>query len=484
MSFINIDIKLSRINLRQFLFLYNLVADKNKLIKSQHESYYDYLLRQLYKQNVDAMKNGQAPSLILSINSVESSKELRKSDRTIRNYNTRLLEAGLLKAKYFHGHSRNYELQFNEFLCPLMNHNQILKVPLQYANSDFASTYAVSAMRNFLPTFKNLHNTFIKQLNRAECLNNDSELSQNEIAQFEFLKNPKIESLDDYLSMLECFGYKTAKTTNTLHNDTGKEEGAEPVVEVCLQNEGGAPAQNAEILPEISLNAEEKDEILSNLPENLKLSKTILKKLKTQHIRQSLKSKDITELRYVYASILYSFSLESIPGWKKRVFPGISENVIPYIAENYFNECKSVTDLNDYLLLYQYTVKMSALYIRKKIAAGEWQNYYTLPVTYFSLQHNAGFNRFLQHAKYKAQVKHKKYIDTMRKSINNRLNIVLAEYFIDPTRLNYLRCRAKVLNTIPARVKQFDYCVETQITVIADYYQSTKTYTNQIQKVA
>ncbi|HPG73516.1 MAG TPA: hypothetical protein PLM49_04435, partial [Bacteroidales bacterium] len=397
----------------------------------------------------EANKHGL--QLKISTNSVFLSDSHRASPRTIRNYIARLIESGLVE-KVFHGTCRNYDIYFNEVLAPVINANENPEVPILFLNEPELHSFFKTAKRQKLPQIYLLYRHLNNQLIKKECNNQ----GKNDIAQ-------RMLSSSDYCTMLLCYrsynplestfcidtgntGEKTATlapATTNLQNDIK----AESTFCIDTGNTGGATAET-----------DENDAI--GVP-----AKKIMSRLKNKHIREQLRSNDIEELRYVYASILYSYAIDRIPTWRNRVYKDAAGEVIIYIAENYFNKCNNRTRFDELLLRYQLAIDVAARYIRKKLANGRWKSFWTFPATWFNINYSRGFVRAGVWVE-KILEKRRKNIDRAKRlDINEKLNAILVEYFTSNDD-NYSVLLARVRNTIPTREAQFKLCIANRISKV------------------
>jgi hypothetical protein len=490
-----IDYKFSLINYRHASFFYNDDKDLGEQLRPAHEHYFEELLRlaaiQLYEKNKKTGAEKIDNVVKISTNSWELGKRLKVNGRTIRNYNTRLEAAGIL-VKQYRGNDKNYILHLNPFIVPIFDRNDLSGVPELFQKNEIASNFAKKLGRKSLPIllYEDLQRHFNKQLTEKVSFNN--QIDENKAiskvkgiqtigsiisSNFDLEKSPSnditftnFNTLNDYCKMLVCFGYGNAKTYldtyNDICNDTGNSCGAEPTKKA----EGGAPAATSLI---------ETPTQPAATPETRETStkKGILKKLQKKmndnHIAV-YRSGNVEELRYLFAYLLYQYAIEKIHGWRDRVYSGVTEEVMIYIAENYFKHCKSKAEMEQWLELYQRTVNASARYINKKIYAKHWKDYHVFPATYFDIKYTSGFYRYakMQIEKYKAAQDKKEWLNRHKNRLetNQKLNKILLEYFLTPTRDNYYQLLERVKSTIPTRQKQFENCVRNQIPQIENYW--------------
>lgn len=459
-KYLQIDFKLSLLNFRMYSIYYNSkVKESSKQLKPEHESYYIALLHQTVAQLDEANKTGNPiKDAKVYANSVTSSGATRRSSRTIRNYNERLCEAGVF-TKVFHSRKRNYEIIHNPFLVPVFDLNANERENMYFSGDAVATAFLNAFLGKKFPHINYLLRLFNNQL-KAESHNNKIfDNNSDKIIEKTETNYPYINSVEDYCEMLKCFDYVGVKTCKDICidncQDTGKGVAGEATKDI-------PPAKNPEKQPENAPKPAAKTAKRVN----------ILEKIKSEHMFKVIRKSNIEELRYVYAYILYNYALTKIPDWKDSVYPSTAENVIVFLAENYFQNFSTKAGLDKFLLQYQETIDISARIIRKRLYANKWTKYWTFPETYFSLTYENGFVKAYQYWKEKQKLKEKYSINKQRIEINQKLNAIILEYYERPSKNMYFELLQRVKNTIPSREKQFTFCIKNNIHEIANYYQS------------
>ncbi|MDR2011386.1 MAG: hypothetical protein LBQ22_12980 [Bacteroidales bacterium] len=456
MNYFLIDKQLSELNYRLYSIVYNQNKESKYRLKKQHEQYFEKLLKQANGQLYERNKAGKTVNeAVLYTNSEHLGKVLGCSARTIRNYNTRLIEAGIVVKKY-HGHTHDYELIFNEFLVPLKDRNDINGHWLAYDKEPKAISFARyiqnEYMRKDIPSLKELQVHYNNQLIEKEDVNNqNSEQKLTLEALNKKYSQTYVYSIKDYLRLISDFGYLNAKIDIANDVATGNKDRAKPL-------------EKAD---------EKKDIPPAKIPVPASPQQKILKKIKSEHMLTVLKTSCLEELKYVFAYILFAYSIDKIPNWKNTVYPKVVENTVLYIAENYFAEFKTKSELDKASVTYQKTIDISSRIIRKKLYSGQWQNYWVFPQTFFSLEYKNGFLKAYQLQKEKQTEKQKSHLNKQRVEVNDRLNEILKEYFANPHKTNYKKLLEKVRNTIPCREEQFKHCIENNIQKVENYYSKT-----------
>lgn len=409
--------------------------NRNKL-KKHHEQYLFQLLTQASGQLYDKYKKGiNVNKAILFTNSVHLGEVLVCSPRTIRNYNKKLCNLGLIK-KIYHGQSSDYEIIFNKFLFPLIDKNSEDLIWQGYESSEKALSFAKYIHESFMwknmPSNKTIQKHFNKQL--------IGELHKNES---NFL-------LKDYLILLNAFDYLGAdmNVSNSVKELKIKKNPNE------ILEKNVSPASKAEQSQESPI----------------KCNNEVLNRIQSEHMLKVLRNASIEEMPYVFAYILYDYSMSKIPCWKENVYPDAAGNTIIYLAENYFHNCNTREAFDKILEVYKKTIDFSSMIIRKKLYSGIWEKLWTFPMTYFSLNNKNGFPKAYKILKDKISKRQKLILNEQRIESNDKLNQILEQYYLKPDRFNYLSLLSLVRDTIPYREKQINYCIENKIKKIENYY--------------
>ncbi|NCA79955.1 MAG: hypothetical protein EOM76_07205 [Sphingobacteriia bacterium] len=402
-------------------------------IRSVHIDYYSKLLDLLQQQLYDRQKYGNMQPdeyLKLSINSVKLSLYCNVDERTIRNYNARLIRCGVLE-KTNHGHELNYDLIFNNWLVsPMVNVNgKVSMGKYEFFNAfndlaDIAGRKTMPAMYSYL----RIH--FNNKLINKEPINQQYE--------------PTIHRLitpADLSALFLCY----RNTEHILYRYQGNtEQQNQPfgIQSVCC----AAPEQKtANKQPE-----KPTEQRIGNL--------------------RRFSSTDMSVLRLAYAGSIYSYAIDLIPGWNDNVFESVHGRVPYYIANNYLANIQTKAELDRYYNdIARPSIEAAAELIKKKIASGKWPKYNVYPDSWFDVTYPKGFVASAKYVKIKFKKLQRTADELNRLEDLDKLNKILVEYYTSKTD-NYYNLLDRVRVTIPHRERQFKFCIKNNLKQAERYW--------------
>ena len=434
-------------------------TERRTVLRKQHREYLMELVRMANMQGYAHTRDTGAPApsdcAALSTNSPELAKTLGCCERTIRNYNALLERYGIVE-RVFHGTPRNYTLRLNRYICPVVNADDSRDYPLLHEadKGGIRDRAQAAILRLFFSTAK--RQNFPHRYIYSNILNNqpmEKGVSDGQTPAALLTSSAQdagngtsprctavgVATMTEYVSLLAKSGFICSDDL-----DTCLDTGAEPAADEPSRPEPReTAAASAPVCPEV-VNIEESEERMRQM--------------------------QLDDYKQLCARMLLSYAMERIPSWKKRVYPGVADEVAEQIREQYFDELRNKWQCSYILSVAYQTIQVASRYIRKKLTSGRWTEFRMMPPTYFNRDTEHGFAHFfskmlaaendrLRKNSLTEQTEALKYYERQRRINNMKFNRILKAYFDRPTADNYQRCLALVKETLPQRVTMFQQCV-------------------------
>ena len=394
----------------------------SKRLNRNHDNYYSNLLILLAKQLYERQQAGDSTfgcQLKLSTNSKFLASQIRCDERTIRNYNQRLIKAGIIE-KLFHGRSRNYDIIFNEFLVqPIIENADGVQMG-NYEHLEHFQDLQQFSMRKNMPTiYTELQLQFNNKLIEKDCENHLQ----------------RISNIDDFCRLLSCYRISQHIIYRYKGNTIGE---AQPTGEM-VKSEPAAATQ----------------------PKS------------TQSILRDLRSENTETLRMAYAGIIYSYAIDNIPNWNEDVYEAVHGRVPLYIMNNYLAKLRTPSEFEKYFdNVARPSIDAAATLIKKKITSKKWTKYNVYPDTFFDIKYTKGYWNSIRYCKQNNEKIQKKADETCRLDDLDKLNKILCEYYKAKTTQTdkYFELLQRVRSTIPQRERQFKFCIKNSINKADAYW--------------
>ena len=427
-----------------YLHAYNTGRPLNGQLKNQHLEHF-YKLVQIATSDLKKRKFRKdlqdvflEEEICVSSNSPALARLSYVSARTIRNYNSRLVESGLMR-KEFRGTSQNYVLRLNPFLVFYVNSSDYTQVPGFLCESQLLGNFISNCNTKNFPLLTQYYE--------------NKELKRKKVENINFKGLNSVQDLDYLLQI--CFDEKYIAEPK--RRDEIRKSSNFPISTKNQENKKKLP-------PEFRHSPQYSEELI----------KEYTQVLQQGHIMR-LRATDIRTQKIAHADIIYNHSLTSIPGWEENSYPELRGKIVMYIVETYMSKFDRIDRIKSFTKYAIDAISIAASYIEKKIICKEWENFHTLPVTWFDIKYDKGFVKAMKYYEKHKEKQKKERINQARREVNKYMNEMLNEYFKAPSTESYTQCLNRIKEKYPARAKQFQYCAKNKIRKIEDNWQSKTT---------